>query len=221
MAQGVYSRIMRGVQSMTQRTLVKLTASEYCIGLRTVSFKRKSPRQFLVARDELKKLESDGHLIAQDINCFAVFRRNTRAGTVSISFSWLQSEMFQRLAGYEENVTLPYEAFMRFVRDSLQEGGPTQWSALSVIDNRKPKLVFYDTDRLHECVMNRMVRKKLARFLRVNFQWPGADEISFYRDFVPYSFLFREKCDGKPGITGGVILHMQEDMRKAYYGLHT
>ena len=44
---------------MNQRTLVKLTASEYCIGFRTVSFKRKSPRQFFVTRDELKKLKEE------------------------------------------------------------------------------------------------------------------------------------------------------------------
>ena len=206
---------------MNQRTLVKLTASEYCIGFRTVSFKRKSPRQFFVTRDELKKLDNEGYVIAQDINCFAVFRRNTRAGTVSIEFSWLQSEMFEWLVGYEENVTLPYDAFMRFVKDSLQEDGPDKWSVLSITDNRKPRLVFYDTDRLHECVKNRLVRKKLFRFLRGSFQWPDAEEIGFYRDFVPYSFLFREKCNGKPGITGGVILHMQEDMSKAYYALHT
>ena len=66
-----------------------------------------------------------------------------------------------------------------------------------------------------------LVRKKLARFLRDHFQWTDADEIGFYRDFVPYSFLFREVCRGKPGIVGGVILHMQDDMKKAYYGLHT
>ena len=206
---------------MNQRTLVKLTASEYCIGFRTVSAKRKSPRLFFVTRDELKKLDNEGYVIAQDINCFAVFRRNTRAGTVSIEFAWLQSEMFERLVGYVETVTLPYDAFMRFVQDSLQDDGPAQWSVLSVIDNRKPRLVFYDTDRLHECVENRLVRKKLFRFLRGSFQWPDAEEIGFYRDFVPYSFLFREKCNGKPGITGGVILHMQEDMRKAYYAMHT
>lgn len=206
---------------MDQRTLVKLTASEYSIGFRTVSFKRKSPRQFLMTRDELKKLDNEGHVITQDINCFAVFRRNTRAGTVSIEFAWLCSEMFEQLTGYLETVTLPYDALMNFVRTSKHEGGPSHWMALSVIETRRPRLVFYDTEGLHKCIENRQVRKKLVRFLRDNFKWPNTEEIGFYRDFVPYSFLFREKCNGKPGITGGVILHMQEDMRKAYYAMHT
>lgn len=206
---------------MSNRTLVKLTASEYCVGFSTVSFRRRSPRTFLVTRSQLEKLEAEGAVIAQDIHCFAVFRRNTLAGTVSIEFAWLHSEMFKKLVGYEETVTLPYDAFMRFVRESQQEGGPSQWAALSVIDTRRPKLVFYDTAGLHKCVENRLVRKKLARFLRDHFQWTDADEIGFYRDFVPYSFLFREVCRGKPGIVGGVILHMQDDMKKAYYSLHT
>lgn len=206
---------------MNNRTLVKLYASKDCIGFRTISAERKSPRKFLITRDQLKRLETEREIIAQDIYCFAALRRDVPAGTVSIEFSWLHTTDFKSLAGYVETVKLPYTVLMAFFYESLEKGGPKQRSALSLIDTRRPKLVFHDTERLHQCAENVRVRKKLARFLRDNFQWHGADEIGFYRDFVPYSFFFREVRAGKPGIVGGVILHMQEDMKKAYYSMHT
>ena len=48
-----------------------------------------------------------------------------------------------------------------------------------------------------------------------------ADEIHLFNDFVPYSFFFREYRNGQPVVCGGLILHGQEDMSKAYYGIHT
>ena len=40
-------------------------------------------------------------------------------------------------------------------------------------------------------------------------------------DFVPYSFFFREYQGGRVCLCGGLILHGQDDMSKAYYGIHT
>ena len=36
-----------------------------------------------------------------------------------------------------------------------------------------------------------------------------------------YSFFFREFRGEKSCLCGGLILHGQEDMSKAYYGIHT
>ena len=57
--------------------------------------------------------------------------------------------------------------------------------------------------------------------LMANFNWPDADEIHLTNDFMPYSFFFREYRNGQAGMCGGLILHGQEDMDKAYYGIHT
>lgn len=53
------------------------------------------------------------------------------------------------------------------------------------------------------------------------FDWPDSNEIYLYNDFVPYSFFFREFRNDRAVMCGGLILHGQEDMSRAYYGLHT
>ena len=42
-----------------------------------------------------------------------------------------------------------------------------------------------------------------------------------YDDFVPYNFFFREERTCGTGLCGGIILHGQKDLKKAYYGIHT
>lgn len=81
--------------------------------------------------------------------------------------------------------------------------------------------MFCGAKNLLAAVNNLTVRRKLARFLRDNFQWPRTDEIHFYDDMEPYSFFFREMQNGRTGICGGVILHGREDMKTAHYSIHT
>ena len=83
-------------------------------------------------------------------------------------------------------------------------------------------IVFYDHEGLRTCLENKTVRGKLARALRDNFRCYRAEQISFYHDFVPYSFLFQETRNGRVGIVGGLILHNgEDDLKKAYYSIHT
>lgn len=206
---------------MTDRTLVKVSASEHCIGFKTVSRRRKSPRTFLVTRDELERLEYENRIIVSDIHCFASLYRDTSAGTVRIDFSWLTGGC-DRLTGWEETVILPYEALTGFVHASAQEGGPEKWSALSIEPAARPKIVFADLDGLRKCVQNKTVRGKLARALRDNFRYYGDEQVVLYRDFVAYSFFFRVYCEDRPTMCGGLILHnLQNDLKKAYYSVHT
>lgn len=206
---------------MTDRTLVKMTASEYCIGFRTVSRRRKSPRKFLITRDELARLEHEMQIIVRDIYCFAVLRRDTSAGTVSINFSWLTGGC-DHLTGWEEMVILPYEKLTVFAHASAQEGGPKQWSALSIKPNARPKIVFVDVDGLRKCIRNKTVRGKLARALRDNFQYYNVEQVVFYHDFAAYSFFFQTYQEGRSGMCGGLILHnLQNNLQKAYYSVHT
>lgn len=206
---------------LKNRTLVKLSAEKYCVGFRTISRSGKSPREFLISRDRLEKLELEQMVIANDIHSFAILRRNVPAGTLHIDFTWLHSEGENDVAGHKETVTIRYDSLMAFVHDSAKEGGPSKWSTLSVIEGKQPRLIFYDMDGLRRCLEHINVRVKLLRFLRDNFKYSTADEIGFYHDFEPYSFFFRESRNGEPGIGGGLILHNQSDMTKAYYSMHT
>lgn len=206
---------------VTDRTLVKVSASEYCIGFKTISRRRKSPRTFAITRDELERLEYENRIIVSDIYCFAALYRDTSAGTVRINFSWLTGSCDQ-LTGWEEAVILPYDALTAFVHASAQEGGPEKWAALSIEPAARPKIVFADVDGLRKCVQNKTVRGKLARALRDNFRYYGDEQVVLYHDFEAYSFFFRVYRDGHPNMCGGLILHnLQNNLKKAYYSVHT
>jgi len=201
------------------RTLVKVSAGENCIGFKTISRKRKSGREYLITRTTLARLEAEQEIITSDIHSFAVLRRNIYDGTVRIDFSWLRGGCDDQLTGWEETVTLPYDELVAFVRDSAQEDGPKKWKVLSVQKTMMPRIVVHDLDRLRQCLENRIVRGKLARALRDNF-W-GAERVILYHDFEAYSFMFQSFRNGRPAIVGGLILHGREDLKKAYYSVHT
>ncbi len=204
---------------MDNRILVKVSASENCIGFKTISRRKKSPRTFLVTRDMLARLEQESEIITQDIYSFAALRLNAAARTLTINFSWLQRRYDCELTGWEETVILPYDKLMGFVEASTQEDGPKNWKVLSLQLSVTPRIVFVDTEGLRRCLENRTVRGKLSRALRDNFR--GADRIVLYRDFEAYSFMFQSYRGGRPPITGGLILHNYGDLKKARYSVHT
>lgn len=202
---------------MSSRTMVKLFGTEHCVVFRTVSRQQKST-SFYVSREDLRTLERKSEIAVYDLNSFAVFRRDTFAGTVSIHFSWLH-ENVGKLTGRKEIVTLPYSRLMAFVNT----GGETHERSILALDRSgvSPQFVFCDVERLRECLAKKDVRHKLLRFLRDNFHWQDSERICFYSDFSPYSFFFQEIRSGQPCLCGGLILHGQEDMGKAYYSIHT
>ena len=170
---------------MNNRTLVKVSAGENCIGFKTISRGAKSPRIFLVTRDMLARLEKEPEIITQDIYCFAALRLNTATRALTITFSWLRRHYNCELNGWEETVVLPYDALMDFVKASAQKSGPQKWKVLSLQSTMTPQIVFVDTVGLRKCLENRIIRGKLARALRDNFC--GADRVEFYHDFEAYS----------------------------------
>jgi len=206
---------------LKNRTLVKLSADKHCVGFRTISRDGKSPSEFLISRTSLAKLERDQTVVANDIHSFAILSRNIPAGTLRISFTWLHSNNGSKVSGHQETVTVQYDGLMSFVRDSASEDGPSRWAVLSILENRQPRLVFCDVDGLRRCLENIKVRRKLLRFLRDRFKYSMTEKIEFYNDVMPYSFIFREICNGKPGIVGGLVLHGQDNMETAYYSTHT
>ena len=204
---------------MNNRTLAKVSAGEYCMGFKTISQRKKSPQTFLITRDMLAQLEQKPEIITQDIYSFAVRRLNAAARTLTINFSWLQRRFDCELAGWEETAVLPYDALTSFMEASAQKGGPKTWRVLSLQNTVTPQVVFVDTEGLRKCLENRTVRGKLTRALRDNFH--GADRVEFYHDFEAYSFMFQSYRAGRPSVTGGLILHDQNDLQKAHYSVHT
>jgi len=192
-------------------------------GIEFKTFSRAKGRSsgFFVFRDTFDDLAALGYVLRCDSDSYAVFRRDDTDRTVSICFDRLRSSG-DRLFGWRETVVLDYEKLMEFVRASAEADGPKEWRCLALPPHRKlPRLVFRCHERLRECLGNKTVRHKLVKFLRDNFKWPRTERIEFYSDFVPYSFFFREFRGDTPVMCGGVILHGQEDMAKAYYSIHT
>lgn len=208
---------------MGERTLVRAVIREEYIGLRTVSRSRRSPHRFYIPRHSLEEVGyTSDNVIVHDIRSFAVLRR-TVTGDVEIEFTWLGDARGNNVSGYQETVTLPYDGLMEGLRESVRRGEPISWRALAIDNTPKcPRLVFNHSRRnLRAVLENGIVRRKLVRALRDHFQWQASERIEFYDDFLPYSFGFREIRNGEPGIVGGLILHGREDMKNAYYSIHT
>ena len=208
---------------MTDRILLHAHADENTIQLRTVSARVKSPRRFYVTYDELDRLQREGHIISNDIHCFLQARLDERRDLAAFDFTWLAGHCFDRVEGFEQTVRIRWAPFREFLENCRQPDGPRDFKALSLdVSRHRPRLVF-DGNRanLRAAIGNPLIRRRLGKALMSNFNWPGADEIHLTNDFVPYSFFFREFQGGRACMCGGLILHGQEDMGKAYYGIHT
>ena len=202
---------------MKDRTLVYMTFRNGIISLRTVSRSRKSPHRFYISCQELEGLEAGSTALVQDIHSFAMLRRDAYAGTIEIAFTWLEGNG-NSVSGYQEAITLPYGRMMECLRQSK----PFVWKTLSIDNSTKQsQIVFKSRKNLRAALANGVIRRKLIRFLREQFRWAYSEKIEIYDDFVPYSFFFRETRGGETGLSGGIILHGQEDMKTAYYSMHT
>lgn len=206
---------------MKDRTLVYMIFRTDCIALRTVSRLRKSPHRFYIPRSRLEELEHTPYMIAHDLNSFAVLRRDIYAGNIEIELTWLSGDG-HAVSGYQETVILPYGQLAAYLDKSTSEDSPVVWKTLSIDNSHKqPQLVFKSSKNLHASLADNIVRHKLVRSLRDEFRWPQSERIEFYDDFLPYSFTFKEYQGGKSVMTGGLILHNQDDRKKARYSIHT
>ena len=202
---------------MNNRIMVKITISEDYLSFRTISRERKSPHRFVMTKSECHRLQEGKQIILRDISSFAVLRRERNTDNITIQFHWLEN-CDDRLCGYRETVMLPfYDAI--WATECCKPG--TELRFLSIVEHPQTKYTFFAKETLHAILEQRLLRKKFVRFLRDNFRWNDATEICFYSDFVPYSFFFRctQRCNLE--LTGGVILHGQENMTTAKYALHT
>ena len=208
-----------------KRTMLKLTASEDIISLRTVSRNFRSPHRFVVLETELQELGVKRHIISSDIRSFAEIRLvKARAGDngdmLIIRFAWLSNSADGKLSGTEETLQFPWEFFREKIAESRsQEGAAVR--LLSMKSQGKPVIVFHSGRNLKAVAGKRTLRKKLGKFLNCHFAWKDSRKITVTDDFVPYSFFFREERVNGSVICGGIILHGQENLKKARYEMHT
>lgn len=208
-----------------KRTLLKLSASGECVSLRTVSRGFRSPHRFVVLEAELQELEVKRHIISSDIRSFAEMHL-VKAGAegdediVTVRFVWLGDTAEGKLSGTEETLRFPWDDFRERIAESRSLDGEAV-RLLAMKDGGRPKVEFRSRGHLKDVAGMPGLRKKLGKFLASHLAWEGSVRIMVYDDFVPYSFFFQEEKPGGTGLCGGIILHGQENMEKAYYELYT
>ena len=208
-----------------KRTMLKLTASEDSISLRTVSRGFRPPQRFVVLETELQKLEKERHVISSDIRSFAemnLVKADTegRETILVLRFTWLCDAGGGKLSGTEETLRFPWNDFRERILESRNMDGAAV-RLLSLKSQGNPTVEFHSRGNLKAVAGKRVLRKKLGKFLSCHFAWKGSRKITVTDDFVPYSFYFQEERANGAGICGGIILHGQDDMKKARYEIHT
>lgn len=208
---------------MDNRIMVKLSVSDDCISLRTFSRGYHSPQRFILTKSELRELDEKRYLTVSDIRSFAklALRKTMEQEEVlEIDFTWLNDAGSGKVSGVTETVRLSYEKFRELAKESGEDG--TQKKMLSLKDDSRIRIAFLSRKNLRAVAETKMLRKRLGKFMGNHFlRWKGSRQIILYDDFEPYSFFFQEQTPYGAGICGGVILHGRENLKKAYYGIHT
>lgn len=212
-----------GHPKMTNRIMFRANTNENTISIRTYTPRMKSPQHFYICYSEFDRLQRDGSIITSDIHSFAQLRLDEKHDRISFDFTWLSGHCHGRVEGFEQAIDIRWSKFKQFLDTCRQPDGPKTFKAISLEELKcRPKLVFDGNKaNLRAAISNPHIRHKLGKALAANFNWPYTDEVHLYSDFVPFSFVFREFRDGQALMCGGLILHGQEDMSRAYYGIHT
>ena len=125
-----------------------------------------------------------------------------------------------KVSGNKETLRVSYERFMAMVEKSAAENGATQ-KLLSPDRRSLPKIEFQSRQNLKHVAGRKRLRRQLGKFLDSYFLQNGRERIAIYDDYEPYSFQFVEHTAYGRGLCGGIILHGQDHLKTAYYGMHT
>ena len=208
---------------MDNRIMVKLSVSDDCISLRTFSRGYHSPQRFILTKSELRELDEKRYLTVSDIRSFAklALRKTMEQEEVlEIDFTWLNDAGSGKVSGVTETVRLSYEKFRELAKESGEDG--TQKKMLSLKDDSRIRIAFLSRKNLRAVAETKMLRKRLGKFMGNHFlRWKGSRQIILYDDFEPFSFFFQYQTSYGAGLCGCVILHGRENLKKAYYGIHT
>ncbi len=140
---------------------------------------------------------------------------------LEFSFTWLKDAGRDSVSGYTERIRLPYEPFRSYAAGEKENIDGTRWRLLSIPEQSRPKLEFHSRKNLKAVVENPILRHKLGKFLDQHFNWYNYERIVLTDDYLPYSFFFEGYMVQGTKTCGGVILHGEEDIQTAKYGIHT
>lgn len=201
------------------RTMVKITENDDSFAVKTKSRDFCSPHNFYILKSELDRMKREGSIIVKDISSYAELQYlktyEGRPEKIRIRFSWINSIGDGTLTGRTELLFLPTDSF----NFSLCNGREVK-KVLSVPD-KLPAVEFRSRRNLRCVAENKKLRRKLGHFLDRSFRWADYERIVIFDDFTPYSFVFDAYSRYGNGISGGVILHGQENLETSYYSMHT
>lgn len=208
---------------MNNRIMIKLNVYGEFLDIQTFSAETRSPHRFTVLRSELARLETQNQtILVSGLSSFAKMwleRRPDQETFLHIDFTWLSSFGEHGVSGFQEHVRVSYDRFRALTIDSSMDCQPRR--LLSVPNTNRPRIEFRSRQNLTAVVGNPLLRHKLGLFLDRHFQWHGCNKVILTDEWIPYSFAFQSYTSARVDICGGVILHQQEDLRTAYYGIHT
>lgn len=211
-------------KDMNNRTMATVYVDRDSISLKTRSRNGCSPQQFIILKKELQRLEEKKYLIAKDIHSYAELRLCDAVDGVKVlefSFTWLKDAGRDSVSGYTERIRLPYEPFRAYAAGEEETVDGTRWRLLSIPEQNRPKLEFHSRKNLKAVVENPILRHKLGKFLDQHFNWYNYERIVLTDDYLPYSFFFEGYMVQGAKTCGGVILHGEENIQTAKYGIHT
>lgn len=205
------------------RIMVKISADRDYVSLWTYSRKHGRSGQFVICRSRLDELADKRKVLSTDGYSYArLWLHENQEGeeVLKMEIIWLDSYSGDGLRGRLDGISLKYQDFLCCIEESMLSDGKA-FRRLSLPEQRRPVIEFHSRRNLKEVARRKGLRRKLGKFLDRYFQWPDAVSIQVTDDGVPYSFFFQEERRDGAGICGGIILHGQEDLKKAYYGMHT
>lgn len=209
---------------MNNRTMTTVYVDRDSISLKTRSRSGCSPQHFIILKKELQRLEEKKYLITKDIHSYAELRLCDAVGGAKVlefSFTWLKDAGRDSVSGYTERIRLPYEPFRSYAAGEKENIDGTRWRLLSIPEQSRPKLEFHSRKNLKAVVENPILRHKLGKFLDQHFNWYNYERIVLTDDYLPYSFFFEGYMVQGTKTCGGVILHGEEAIQTAKYGIHT
>lgn len=200
------------------RILFKATAAERYIDFQLISRARRDYRHVYVPRTYIAQTRRDDLVIVDMIDTLVILINSKNIHALNIAIYWPDKDG-RPMSDTGESVYVPYDAFMDFYWESRQPCGPAVWRSLDMDYFMQPKFVFEDKGKLHQCLVNEIVRKKLIRYLRDNFYGGVGDsnrEIHFCAHPKPYSFTIKKVSSFSTHVQE-MVLRGQNDLSTARY----
>lgn len=196
--------------------MVKIYILENFFCVKTVSRSFRSPGMFYISKEWLNGHDWKNGLILKDGHSYVELRRKQQYGLdiMEIYFTWLSDVGNDVLKGRQQIIKLPFGLFEN-------TSGEKREIRMLALEERLPQIVFKSRKNLKQVSESKTLRRKLAGFLSSHFAWPGYEKIEIKDDIIACSFFFTGYTAYGPGTCGGIILHGQDDLKKAYYGIHT